>query len=183
MQAPEQVLKNLNIDPNPPFDFPCLSKDVAASALTAGLMRDIDMPLSTKVKAVYLDFAQFGVPAVGEDRYFTPDSELDGENCRILGIEVLDSTSGTNILSQTVLDNLAATLLNQGMFVASNTHREQICSVPLATMNRRLNNGKTCQFLLTDHVWSNCYVSFITTGSLSTTNGLWFNVYYNSYGQ
>lgn len=151
---------------------------VRQNAKTAGLIRQVeDVNLGTRVKSVYLDFSALGVPTNGTDFYFPADLELNGNNARIYGIEIIDNTSNGSLPPRGQVDNLAASVLSAGIFYAAN-NEEQLFSIPLSSLNRRLNNGRTCQVLMTTQVWSTCYVSFVNVGSLAATNGIWFNVYY-----
>lgn len=145
-----------------------------------GLLRNIDNPLpNVKIRAKYLSFGQFAIPGLGTDLYFPNDPELDGKNCIIIGLDVVDTTTNVAFpLPNIATDGLSATQLKQFVFIASNEAKEQIFMLPLYTMNKRLNNGKICQVFMKDHIWGNCYIQCVDTTGLAATGGIWVNVHY-----
>lgn len=156
--------------------------DIAANARSAGLLRDFNKTaLAPLVEAVFIPFSKTGVPVLGTDLYFASNSKLDYQNATIVGLQVVDTTTTGNFPDgQFPTDGLAPTQLNAFLFVAQNSAREHIFSVPLHCLDSRLNRGKICNVQLETQVWGNCYIQCVDTAGLSSTNGVWINVYYFS---
>jgi hypothetical protein len=153
--------------------------DVISNARSAGLLRNFNKEaVSPFVEAVYLPFSQVGTPTLGTDLHFISNSALDYDSATIVGLEVVDRTASETFPGYYPSDGLADSQLNQLMFVACDSAREHIFSIPLHCLVRRLNRGKICPVQLTSQVWQNCYILTTDTSGLSSSNGIWMNVYY-----
>ena len=113
-----------------------------------------------------------------EALYFNANNLLDGENCIITEIEVVDQTTGNKAATYPQKDNLSDTQLAKGWLVLSNNQRDQLVLQPLNGLIRRLNNGKPTFFNLDTQVWQNCYVMFSDATILTTSNALTLRVCY-----
>ena len=96
-----------------------------------------------------------------------------------------DTTSYSRaiIIDKGATDGLSTTDLAKFMFVSSNNMREQIFSVPLPVLSKAGNSGKICQVFLTEQIWQNCYIQCVNTSGITSTMGVWLNVYYIPYGE
>ena len=138
--------------------------------------------VSEKYKSVYLPFQASGLlaPAIGKALYMNSDTQLDGANCVLKGIELLDSVSASSFTSGIYQrDNIAAANLHNGKFVISNERREAIAVLPLYNLVRRLNDGKLTFLNIDSHLWQNCYVEFTDLTGISASVGLQFIVYFD----
>lgn len=108
--------------------------------------------------------------------YFDSQSILDGDNCTITGIELINPTELSNAPNgDTTLD---VSYYNKGVLYIANLKRETIAEIPLTTLIRTNNNGKLKFTNFNDQVWQNCYVEFMDGGFSAPTIPLLFNVYY-----
>jgi hypothetical protein len=154
-------------------------KQVIENARQSGLLQQFDVrALAPQCESIFVPFSVFGVPGDGVDYYFPSNPNLDYDRSTIVAMEVIDTTTNSNFPYPSNVDGLAATQLSQLLFVASNNNREQIFSVPLSIMSRRLNTGKILQMHLNEQIWQNCYIQSVDSTGLSSTGGIWLNVYY-----
>lgn len=157
--------------------------DKAMAAYNArNMARGFGDMVSEKYKSVYLPFQASGLlqPAIGKALYMNSDTQLDGANCVLKGIELLDSISAARFTSGIYTrDNIASTSAQNGKLVISNESREVIATLPLYNLIRRLNDGKLTFLHIENHLWQNCYVEFTNLGGISAAVGLQFIVYFD----
>lgn len=157
--------------------------DKAMAVYTArNMARGFGDMVSEKYKSVYLPFQTSGLlaPAIGKALYLNSDTQLDGANCVLKGIELLDSVSASSFNSGIYQrDNIAAANLQNGKLVISNESREIIATLPLYSLVRRLNGGKLTFLNIESHLWQNCYVEFTNLTGISASIGLQFVVYFD----
>jgi len=156
-------------------------------AMTAYCARNMARPfgdqVAQKYKSVYLPFQTSGLlaPAIGKALYFNSDTQLDGRNAVLKGIELLDSVSASRFQSGIYQrDNIAPTSAHNGSLVISNEQREVIATLPLYNLVRRLNDGKLTFLNIDSHLWQNCYVEFTNLTGISAAIGLQFIVYFDT---
>ena len=160
------------------------ARQVLNNGRNAGLIKQFDKyAIAPRIESVYISFAQFGVPGLGTDLYFSPNPKLDGQNSIIVGLSVVDTTTASAFPNPPATDGLSTTDLAKFMFVSSNNMREQIFSVPLPILSKAGNSGKICQVFLTEQIWQNCYIQCVNTSGITSTMGVWLNVYYIPYGE
>jgi len=128
-------------------------------------------------KAVYLPITS--TPINGNRIFFAPDTELDGENCTIKAIEVINNT--TNVVSigtSPSTDILPNSELAFAFMVLADGD-EQLAIFPLVSLIRQGANLGKFQFTFsTNHKWHDSYV-VINGGTITTDNSLWFNIWYD----
>lgn len=108
--------------------------------------------------------------------YFDSQSILDGDNCTITGIELINPTELAKAPNgDTTLD---VSYYKYGILKIANLKREVIAELPLTSLIRTNNNGKLKFTNFNDQVWQNCFVEFMDGGFSSPTIPLLFNVYY-----
>jgi hypothetical protein len=157
---------------------------VLQNGRNAGLIKSFDKhAMAPRIESVYISFAQFGVPGLGTDLYFSPNPKLDQGNCIIVGLSVIDTTTVSNFPNPPATDGLSTADLAKFMFVASNNMREQIFSVPLPILLKRTNTGKICQVHLENQIWQNCYIQCVNTSGISSTMGVYLQVHYIPFGE
>lgn len=142
----------------------------------AGYM-ETSAPESNCIKSVY--FPLYSAGAIQRNLYFTPDPSLNGENCTITSIEVVDVVTSPGFVSgQQSRDNMAITILKNGYITISDRDRQEFAQVPLVQMVSRLNKGRKflCEF--NEQQWDNCYIEFGSTASLSSAVGIQLVVHY-----
>ena len=142
------------------------------------MMKQVGSYEGEYTKSVYLPFN--GTALVGTQYYFNPDETLNSRNNKIRVIEVVSSLTNAVAPVQPARDNLSTAQLIQGSLYLTNTKREIIAQIPLATMVRRLNGGRPTYFNIPDDIyWHNCYVQFdtLTTG-INQTHCLTLRVSY-----
>lgn len=105
----------------------------------------------------------------GDPFYFASDSDLDYKNATITAIELLDVvTLNDNNTAQGYKDNITVASAAYGYFVFSDNHRQEIATIPLYNLVRRLNNGKTTFCNINTQIWQNCYVAVTDITQFST---------------
>lgn len=138
----------------------------------------------TKCKSVYIPFQSAGPYSAGIQKsyYFQPDSELDGNNAIIKGLEIVIAVTSASFYAQgEIRDNIPqilATPLSTGVLYISNDSREIIATIPIIDLDRTENNGKLFRTHFTRHLWQNCYLEFTDATSISPSVGIQLNVYY-----
>jgi len=157
--------------------------DILANARSAGLLRSFNKTaLAPLVEAVYLPFSNTNVAfgnVAAADIQFKSNSKLDYQNAKIVGLQIIDSTTTQSFPDkQYPSTGLAVSLLNQFLFVARNNAQEEIFSVPLYCLDSRVNRGKIAYVLLDTQVWGNCYIQCLDTTGITSSMGVWVNVYY-----
>lgn len=157
---------------------------LAADAKMVGTIRSTELPAGVLSESVYIPFARFGTPNVGVSKYFPANPRLDGDFAEILAIEAIDNGTNTTLPTSPPADSLAPTGANglglsNYVFVAATKTNKIICTVPLTSMVRRLNNGQFCMFRLTDQLWEACYIERLAGGA-NAINGIWLNVFYRA---
>lgn len=138
--------------------------------------------VAQKYKSVYIPFSASGLyaPAVGKAFYFRPDPELDERNCIIKGIQLVSSSEATlNLGWGERKDNLPISVLRQGILYISNDKREVIATLPFHNLIKFANDGKLNMTYITQQIWQNCYVEFVSVAGITQVNGLQFNIYYD----
>jgi len=141
-----------------------------------GLVREVGIPFAEENKTVYLPFRNIGT---GIRNYFYADSQLDGSNCTIRAIEVIDNTVlSVSIGTTPATDMLPAEILAQAYMGFSNSAGEDLAMLPLPVMIKNLNSGKFCFFDMSNHRWGDCYIVLTDTSSISETGSLAVRVWY-----
>jgi hypothetical protein len=111
-----------------------------------------------------------------ESYYMLSNSTLDGQNCTITGIEIVNSTELTrNANGQIPLD---ASQFRFGVLYISNLDRTIIAELPLYSLVRTNNNGKLKFTYFNTQLWQNCYVQFTASSFTTTITPLVLRVYY-----
>ena len=132
---------------------------------------------SNSFKSVYLPLYQAG--EIQQSLYFTPDTMLNGDNCTIHSIEVVDIlTNGTFSDNGQDRDNMAVSVLKSGYIVFSDRERQEFAQVPLVQMVSRLNKGRKFLCKFDEHQWDNCYIEFGSVVGLSSAVGIQLVVNY-----
>ena len=135
------------------------------------------------LKSVFLPFTTTGTYSVATGRsiYFQPDTILTSKNVIITGIELVDfATNNTIDGSSGTRQNLASTEATLGYVVISNTKREIIAQIPLACLILRLNGGRPTFTYFDDFSWENCSIYFSSASGITSANGAWFKIFYNT---
>jgi hypothetical protein len=116
----------------------------------------------------------------GDPYYFASDSSLDYKNATITAIELVDVVTLIDLnTAKGYKDNITTTSAAYGYFVFSDNKRQEIATIPLYNLVRRLNNGKTTFCRINTQIWQNCYVSVTDILQFSpTTTALTFRVSY-----
>lgn len=127
-----------------------------------------------KSTTITLNFSSTG--NYQESYYMLSNTSLDGDNCTITGIELVNSTE----LTKTPQGNspLDASQYPFGVLYISNLDRLIIAELPLFTLVRTNNLGKLRFTYFKKQVWQNCYVQFTTSNFTSILTPLVFRVYY-----
>jgi hypothetical protein len=143
----------------------------------SGLIKPFAGFEGVKSKAVVLDWPSGTTN--NDALYFFSDSSLDGANCTITEIEVVDQTTQpVSLYTNPAKDNLSDTQLANGWLVLSDEGQNEICMLPLNGLVRRLNNGKPTFLNVDTQIWQNCYVMFSDSTILTTSNCLTLRVSY-----
>lgn len=108
--------------------------------------------------------------------YFPSQTMLDGENCTITGIELLDAVDLA--FAPSGKEMLGLSTAKKGILNISNLDREIICQLPLVSLIRNLNNGKLKFTKFVSQVWQNCYVELAQIPITSPESVFIFIVYY-----
>lgn len=108
--------------------------------------------------------------------YFDSQTILDGDNCTITGIELINPTELSKAPNgDTTLD---VSYYTKSVLKIANLKRDIIAELPLTTLLRTNNNGKLKFTNFNSQVWQNCFVEVMDGAFSSPTIPLLFRVYY-----
>lgn len=131
----------------------------------------IEGEMSTLVRLNFPLLAPFQLPI-----YFDSQTMLDGDNCTITGIELVNPQELAKAPNgDTTLD---VSYYDYAVLNIANLKREIIAQLPLNSLLRTNNNGKLKFTNFNDQVWQNCFVEVMSDNFSSPTIPLLFNVYY-----
>ena len=141
-------------------------------------------------ESVYFEFSATGnnQAVIGKPIYFASNSDLDGENSIITGIECIDNTRLPFLPTNAGAVNLSQDECRRVTFTLSNARREEIATIPCFTLIRGTTGSATTlqsqaknypMFWVENQLWQNCYVTIQDiAGAIGVGAGMYFNVYY-----
>ena len=107
----------------------------------------------------------------GDPFYFASDNNLDYKNATLTAIELIDVTTlDKSFTQQGAKDDITSTAAAYGYLVFSDNKRQEIATIPLYNLIRRLNSGKTTFLKINTQIWQNCYVAVTDILQFSTSS-------------